>query len=307
VKPLILRPGSVLLRSLDQSAQEGKTHEDITQRAVEFLFAPLELDTNVTVGDLFGLFAACPELLVVYRRFYAQAFCDYAAQGPLSAEDGNALDRVEIYRAWEFDYKTDTYTDMAMLSVSAFGLCPAGKEQELGPDEDGFVRYCLDGADLRQLLNVPLRFNPQVKVYDAENFRNPVRTVNCAEFSLGEVLQTVMWSLSWFEGPAQAQETFEHFDKMDKNPEAWEEVSFEELMEEQFGEEDRCGCAALFDSTGDCEPMEVSSAIDNIPDQDNAQQWLQQHVDENISVKPAYRGLDGRDFRQAFLDALQTA
>ncbi len=307
MKPLILCPGSVLLRSLDQSAQEGKTHEDVTQRAVEFLFAPFELDTNVTVDDLFGLFAACPELLVVYRRFYAQAFCDYAAQGPLSAEDGNALDRVEIYRAWEFDYKTDTYTDMAMLSVSAFGLCAAGKEQELGPDEDGFVRYCLDGADLRQLLNLPLRFNPQVKVYDAENFRAPVRTVNCAEFSLGEVLQTVMWSLSWFGSPAQTEETFEHFGEMSNNPEAWEEVSDEELMEEQFGEDDRCGCAALFDSMGDCAPMELSSAIRNIPDQDNAQQWLQQHVDEKISVKSAYRSLDGRDLRQAFLDALPTA
>lgn len=307
MKPLILRPGSVLLRCLDYSTQKDKRFEDVTERAVEFLFAPLELDADVTVGDLFGLFVACPDLVAVYRRFHAQAFCDYAAQGPLTTEDDNELDRVELHRAWEVDYKTDTYTEVSMLSVSAFGLCPPGKEQELEPDENGVVRYCLDGADLRQLLNLPLRFNPQVKVYDAKNFRAPVRTLNCTELLLGEVLQTVMWSLSWFGSPAQTEETFEHFGEMSNNPEAWEEVSDEELMEEQFGEDDRCGCAALFDSMGDCAPMELSSAIRNIPDQDNAQQWLQQHVDEKISVKSAYRSLDGRDLRQAFLDALPTA
>ena len=99
MKPLILRPGSVLLRCLDYSTQKDKRFEDVTERAVEFLFAPLELDADVTVGDLFGLFVACPDLVAVYRRFHAQAFCDYAAQGPLTTEDDNELDRVELHRA----------------------------------------------------------------------------------------------------------------------------------------------------------------------------------------------------------------
>lgn len=307
VKPLILRPGSVLLRVL-ASSKKDQEHEDVSARAVEFLFAPLELDANVTVRDLFGLFATCPDLLVVYRRFYAEEFCAYAAKGALTAEGGNTTERVEMYRAWDLNSKTGAYSEVPMLRLSGLGRCPTGQEATLHPDADGMVHYSLDGADLRYLLDVPLHFNSQVKVYETDGSSKQcgqfVNTVSCTDLSLGEVLQAMLWSLSWFGGPEKTQDFFEHIKGMSNAREKWDEASFEELMENQFGGDDRRGCAALFESTGDCDPMEVSSALRDISDQDNAQQWLQQHLNEGISVKPAYRQLSGRDFRQAFFEFL---
>ncbi|WP_146115961.1 hypothetical protein [Malikia granosa] len=306
MRPLILQPGSALLRVL-ASTNNNQEHEDVSARAVEFLFAPLELDANVTVRDLFGLFATCPDLLLVYRRFYAEEFCAYAAKGALTAEGGNTIERVEMYRAWDVNSKTGAYSEVPMLRLSALGRCPAGQEATLHPDANGMVHYSLDGADLRYLLDVPLHFNSQVKVYEADGrsnrFGQCVSTVSCTDLSLGEVLQAMLWSLSWFGGPEKTQDFFEHIQAMDKDRENWDEASLEELMEEQFGGDDRRGCAALFESTGSCKPMEVSSALREIPDQDNAQQWLQQHLNEGISVKPAYCQLSGRDFRQAFFEA----
>lgn len=305
MKTLLLRPGSVLLHVLD-FIKGGQAHEDVSARAVEFLFAPLELDPNLTVRDLFGLFTACPDLLVVYRRFYATELCAQAAKGALTADGGNITKSIVLYRSWEVNSSTGEYACVPMLRLSGLGPCPVGQESEFYVDGDKMVHYSLDGADLRYLLDVPLHFNNQVIVYEADDystrFLQSVNTVTCTDLSLGEVLRAVIWSLNWSVDPEETQEVLEDIQSVQDDPESWEDVSFDELMEEQFGEDARRGCAALFESTGGCDPMEVSSALREIPDHDNAQQWLQQHVDENISVKPTYRHLGGRDFRQAFFE-----
>ena len=86
MKSLILRSGPVLEYS-NAELKAAQTNENLTARCVEFLFDLVTLDEGVTLGDIYALFVACPDLLVVYRRFYAREICAHVAQGPLSRSE----------------------------------------------------------------------------------------------------------------------------------------------------------------------------------------------------------------------------
>ncbi len=305
MSPLILCPGPALLRPLDSG--QGAAREDVSARAIEFLYDPLELDADLKLSDIFGLFKACSALIGAYRRFYAAELCAHAALGPLDSEEGSGLQFLELYRYWKFNSHSEEYSNVQVLELSAVSRASQDDPDQGQPDDDGLVRSCLDGADLRRLLNLPLRFTRQVKVEEADKYSTRywqhIRTVSCAELSLGELLQTVVWSLSWFGSPEETEEMLETFDAMSSDPEVWEEMSFEELMEEQFGDDIRRGCDALFKSFGGHLPIDISSAICEIPDQTRAEKWLKEHLGKDVNIKKAYRKLGGRDFRQAFTEA----
>ena len=88
---LVLHPGPRLVRTVypDRAPPQD---EDVTDRAVEFLFDRLELGPDVRLRDLFGLFERCPALLPVYRRFYALELCaEYVFTPPCTSPNEPAL------------------------------------------------------------------------------------------------------------------------------------------------------------------------------------------------------------------------
>lgn len=107
MSPLILCPGPALLRPLDSG--QGAAREDVSARAIEFLYDPLELDADLKLSDIFGLFKACSALIGVYRRFYAAELCAHAALGPLDSEEGSGLQFLELYRYWKFNSHSEEY------------------------------------------------------------------------------------------------------------------------------------------------------------------------------------------------------
>ena len=99
---LTLHPGPRLFRAVNPDGASPQD-EDVTDRAVEFLFDRLELGPDVRLRDLFGLFERCPVLLQVYRRFYAQELCAEAALGPATDDEKTNLLYLELRQSWEYD------------------------------------------------------------------------------------------------------------------------------------------------------------------------------------------------------------
>lgn len=104
---LTLHSGPRLLRMVypDNGSQQ---EEDVTDRAVEFLFDRLEIGPDVHLSDLLALFERCPALLPVYRRFYAQELCAEAALGPVPDDEKSDLLYLELRQSWEYNSHTRT-------------------------------------------------------------------------------------------------------------------------------------------------------------------------------------------------------
>ena len=62
-----------------------KMEADVTERAREYVFEPVTLDSKVTLGGVFRLLEACPTLAHVARREFAEKLCAKANKGGMAS------------------------------------------------------------------------------------------------------------------------------------------------------------------------------------------------------------------------------
>lgn len=56
----------------------------------------------------------------------------------------------------------------------------------------------------------------------------------------------------------------------------------------------------MFDDLGGHRPQEISQAVRDIGDAENAARWIEQALEGKVVVKPEFRELNGRDFRRVY-------
>lgn len=304
-----LLPGPRLLRVVypdDGPPQD----EDVTERAVEFLFDRLVLGPDLRLRDLLCLFERCPALLPVYGRFYAKELGAEAALGPLPEAERSELRFLELRQSWEYDSHSREYSGLWRLDISGVGAPPQDDPYAM-IDQDGLTRYSLLGANIRPMLDLPLRLRTEVTIWEADEHSmrhsKPLSRVRCADLILGGVLQAVLWEMSWFGPPDEAEETIEEmveeFAELDAKPQAWREMDYDSYMESVFGGSSQLACETLFESIGRFSVQQVVAAIDRVPDRYNGRQWLARNLGKPARLRPAYRRLNGRDLRAAFSEA----
>ena len=302
---LTLHPGPRLLR-LAHSDDAPPHEEEITARAVEFLFDPLELAPELRLRDVFGLFAQCPALLPVYRRLYAEELSAEAALGPVPDAEKSDLLFLELKQAWHYDSHAREYSDVRRLDLSGVGEKPEDDEYCM-PDKDGLVRYSLIGCPLRPMLDLPLRLKTEVGIYEADRYSTrssqQVNTVRCSDLILGDLLQAVLWDMTWFGPPEAADEFIDEVVEVAKEPDISRAMTIDELRDELWGDDTRRACEVLFESIGPLTARQVANALDKIPDRFNGKQWLAKNLGKQVKLRPAFRRLSGRDLRQAFGEA----
>lgn len=299
-----LVPGPRLLREI--TLDDGKWRdEDITERAVEFLFDQLVLGADLRLRDLFGLFDRCPALEAVYRRCHAHELCAEATLGPVPDDEKSDLRHLELNRFWEYDSHAREYQSVWRLGVSGVGLPPENTSPNW-IDAEGLTRYSLLGAPLRPMLDLPLRLNAEVMVSEADQhstrYCGQLAQVRCADLILGALLQAVLWEMTWLGPPDESKETVEEFSVLDAKPQAWHEVDFDSYMESMSGGNRQLACKTLFESIGRFSVKQVVHVLDQVPDRYNGRQWFSKQLGKSVRLRPAFRRLNGRDLRAAFSD-----
>lgn len=307
---LTLHPGPRLLRVVypeDAPPQD----EDVTDRAVEFLFDRLTLTPDLRVRDLFGLFERCLALQAVYRRFYAQELCAEAALGPLPDHEKSDLLYLELRQSWEYNSHTRTYAELRRFLMLGVGH-PPRDDENIRPEADGLLRYSMIGFGVRPILDLPVRLDTNVWVSESDTYScrssRQISLVHSSDLSLGDMLQAMLWDLTWFGTPDETEEVIEEMAELQKTPEAWSPgMTFEEITEHFSGDRYRRGCQVLFESTGSFSAVALASELRRIPDSLNARQWLNKRLGKQVKLHPAFRRLRGRELRQAFDEAQDQA
>ena len=285
--------------------------EDVTDRAVEFLFDRLELGPDVRLSDLFGLFECCPALLPVYRRFYAQELCAEAALGPVPDDEKSDLLYLELRQSWEYNSHTRTYAELRRFLMLGVGN-PPKDDENISPEADGLLRHIMTGSEVRPMLDLPVRLDTNVRVFESDTdscrSHQQISLVHSSDLSLGDLLQAMLWDMTWFGSPDDTEEVIEEMTELSRTPEAWSEgLTADEFTEHFFGDRHRRSCQALFESLGPFSATEIDKALGKIPDSINARLWLNKTQGKQVKLRPAYRRLSGRELRQAFREVQNQA
>jgi hypothetical protein len=212
MRDLILRPGPHLVWSWDcPPADDGSPRTDeteVTTRAQEFLFDSVTLDSGVTLADVFGLLEASPVLKLVFATWSIEELCVEARKGPKrrpACPPEETVEALELIPQWRRDARTRTYEQTDRLLMHGIGpVLPDGRPEDYVPP-GGRKGWDVSLSPLRELLELPVRVNHTLDIV-VQNRRSKggvtVEHGRLATVTLGQMLDGLLWELSFFGGPA---------------------------------------------------------------------------------------------------------
>jgi hypothetical protein len=121
---LQLFPGPRLVRKswvYDREKGIGEwVSSDVTDRAFEYLFQELAVDSDVTLADVFGLVMDEPIMQAVFRQEFVAELCAEVRKGPVvkAGEPWEKIEFLELYQLWNHD--TSTCTAWALCKSPIF-------------------------------------------------------------------------------------------------------------------------------------------------------------------------------------------
>ena len=263
----------------------------------------------MTVGDIFRLLEASPLLRQVFRRDFAEELCAEARKGPVAAvktaDDSSADERIEyleLYQQWSLDTSTSVYGPTQRLHLHGIGFELQEDSAEHGRKRGERIHWSISLTPLRELLPLPLFVNPEVQITEddlnAKAYGDEISRVRHPDVTLGQVVHGVLWELSFHGAPEMQSGVLDELKERVAEVDAGTAtlVSGDDLFEEL----DRPGCEALFDDLGGRSAREISSALRDIDDDENAAAWLERKFEGAVVVKPQFRDRNGREFRKTF-------
>lgn len=311
LKSLFLNSGPALIRHKTHPGDDGPDQVEVTDSAIEYLFVPVELDPDLTLGDIFRLLHRSEALRRVFRQDFAAELCAEASKGPVPPTRGSdppevkGIEFLELYRQWRHDSSEARYWDTQQLHLHGIGHVLDVDVPDYGVKAGDRIHWSVSLTPVRELLLLPLRVKETFDVLeddiDANAYGNRIASAKCSEVTLGQVIHGVLWELSFHGTPEDQEQVLEALREQKAEIDAGtaELVSGDDL----FDDLDNPGFATLFETLGDIPRSEVRHVIRAIPDDALAAAHLTQAFGDKVVVDPAFRELTGHAFRKAFRTA----
>ncbi len=219
---LILRPGPQLVmrefRSEPDDLDARPNEVDVTDRAHEFLFELITLHAGTTLADIFRLLDASPLLRMIYRRDLADELCALAREGPTATTDSGraaheGIEYLEIYQQWGLDTSKDEYSGMQHLELHGVGHELADDLPEQHRKKGERIEWSVSLTPLRELLSLPVKVSAEVRITEeddaAKAWMREIRRARNTDVTLGQVIQGLLWELSFHGGPQEQQQVLD--------------------------------------------------------------------------------------------------
>jgi len=290
---LMLTPGAKLLRGIATEPY----YVDVSDSAHQFLFAVVEIQEDVTLADIMGLFEACPLLLDIFHRDFATDLLDEARKGFLpdnpERPETEAMEYLEVYQDWHLDTSTQTYSPVQHLEFHGVGPRLTEDAPDYYRKAGERIQWGISGANLRSMLKLPVKVNLEISIREADRaahaYGDEIGRTRLEGVSLGQILHAIVWELSFDGTPAQAKKAWEGLMEQLANITAGKaELS---PTDDFFDELYLPACNHLFDGIGVHKPQEVSYHLRKLADHENAAQAIAEILGEEVKVVAADRKL----------------
>lgn len=291
---------------------------DVTERAHQYLWENVAVQSSFKVGDIFRLLRACPPLIDIFARWHVKEFLANAEQGgkewPAEAPLHERIESFELTSGWHADAKTGRIEYNQKMNLCGIGYAqqvdneidgtPAGHRTIF--DVSGSVMHCLDA---------PLRVNKEFEFYyydfgAKKKFKPPV--IDRDGVTLGEILEGFFYGISWFGGPGDQEAFAKMLKEADDDEASWsgpfnaDQISL--YMEETLQNvNDPLGraCKAIFKKRGSFDNHVLDRVVWQLDDEANAQASLTQSFKGKVRLKRKFCDMNGRQLREAYVKILR--
>jgi len=314
---LKLSPGPLLERlewwddSTSESARSKRAN--VTDRAGEFLFYPIEVDTSVTLADLFALISTNPVLLIVFRQDFARELCDEAAKGALPdvGEPHERLEYLELRQKWRLHSHNKSFESVADYDLGGVGGTQIEDLHEYGAlmcRKGERVTYSVSLSPLRRLLALPIRVSYKVEFTEADTdscrYSRPVKdtvTYTYSGITLGQLIHSVLDELSFHGTPEDAEVVLNGLKRqladIAENP--GQGIPHEDVMESLGFAPRTVVFDRVFSRWTEVGAVELDSALHDIEDAQSAQIGLGERFGDRVTLSKEFSALNARELRQA--------
>lgn len=209
--PCILTPEGRLLFDdtweSERPAADNAAH-DVTARAHEYLFEPVEFAPGVTLRSVLKLVADNSVLRAVYQRHRPEDLLA-AISAPVheaDLEEGGIdpadVEFAAVYRSLSRHSGNKTFDGLGYVMLHGVGRVATEDRIEndvLVCSKGGRGYYAFELTDARRLFDLPLRLDQEVAICEddvtIDEFWTKAEHLKCGWFNLGEVLSAVLFEL----------------------------------------------------------------------------------------------------------------
>ena len=309
MQDFVLRPGPVL--SAQRWVRDGDDDKmervDVSDRAHEYLFETIELDSQMTLGDVFALLTKAPLLQQIFRRYWSEELCAEAQKGPLPPVSPDSalnerIEYLELYQQWAFDSGRKTYLPTQRLQLHGLGAELEDDSPAYGRKKGERIAWSVSLTPVRELLTLPVRVNPEVVIteddVDSRAYGLEISRVLHPDVTLGQIIDGVLYELGFHGGPTE-QAAFAA-ELRTRAKEATDGSIALINADDVLAESVQPACDAMFDDLGGRTMREIQKAMLLIDDDENAASWFEKKFEGTVIVKAQFRNRTGKEFRKAF-------
>jgi len=187
---LQLVSGGRLLRTKWATDQKRYLTTDVTENAPCYLFAACTLAEEVILRDLFLLLQKHPDF---YQNTIGNHVNELVTEGlqPPPDRPGGGDSAAVLELSWKLEYWPQTQKLFGNVRPEFWCLTPAGQKSSVAL------------SPAQTLAQFPVRLNPGFPVWVRQAAISEGHNFTGAEFSLGQILEAIIWELSWFGGPME--------------------------------------------------------------------------------------------------------
>ena len=218
---LHLFPGGILQWvkwEYDEETEKGAyVAYDVTERAMQFLWEPVQLIAGVTLDTVFHLLSHnTAPLRDVFRRDFSHEYYNHYLQvkdkaTPYTGEyHPDGIEYLELY--WMgYKYENGEVVGLGRPDFHGVGYELREDHPDSYKQKGQRVHWGIGFSKLEDLLNLPLKINPEAHVFnedysDSENYGKELMCFKMENPMLGQFIRGILWELSWHGAPDKKQE-----------------------------------------------------------------------------------------------------
>jgi len=204
---LIICPGGILKESDWDKEQEKWVLTDITDELPMSLYDKCILDENLTLKDIILLCKKHEDLFkIIQRKNFFNDYIDYLLEEDCEEEEFD--DTLEV-RGCEINFTLDldlvANKDTSTYSYYHFDFYGIDTKE---PDME--IGIGVIGHNVRKYVNLPIRLKEHMYLTDSSKdikFETN-KEYRAPEITLGEIINTIFYEISFYGGPAKAKDFF---------------------------------------------------------------------------------------------------
>lgn len=214
---LVIKKGGRLVKTKWSIKSQKWIEKNITREAIFHLFDHCEVESDVTLRDVFLLINRDLNFYKIFIRNWVEEIVEEGLNSKFKREDTKSerIDYLELYWHYEVDkFNKEKTSQLCMPTFPGF--------HGVGVSENKPTNWAIEMGPLSRIIGLPLKLKDKLLIFDYDKFKIGKKKYNdkykgeiykSPSYSLGQILYGIIWELSFFGSPKDRDAKSAELDK----------------------------------------------------------------------------------------------